>query len=64
MQCHSYLAFTNRFNLKEIHFFDSDPLAMQKFQLNLTGNSVKLTDRQNATEAVNNANLITTCTAD
>jgi ornithine cyclodeaminase len=51
-------------DIKEVRYFDTDPLAMDKFQINFsnagTVNFVRCAD---AEEAVRGADIITTCTA-
>ena len=59
-----YLAYSYIFDLQEVRFFDTDPDAMLKFQLNMAQFDIKLTACQDAREAVLSADLITTCTAD
>lgn len=50
-------------DIKEIRYFDIDPLAMNKFEENLKGSTVKLVRCLGAEEAVKGADIITTCTA-
>ncbi len=59
-----YLAFSYIFDLKEIRYYDTDPKAMAKFAKNMTAYDVKITACKNSQEAVQNADIITTCTAD
>lgn len=47
----------------EIRYFDVDPLAMDKFESNLSGTGIKLVRCSGAEEAVKGADIITTCTA-
>ncbi len=49
--------------ITEVRYFDIDPQAMDKFEKNLKKNSFKLVRCQNAEEAVQGADIITTCTA-
>lgn len=50
-------------NIKEVRYFDTDPLAMDKFEKNLKGNKFKMVRCKNTQEAVRGADIITTCTA-
>jgi ornithine cyclodeaminase len=50
-------------DIKEIRYFDIDPLAMNKFEENLKDSPVKLIRCHDAEEAVRGADIITTCTA-
>jgi len=59
-----YLAFSQIFDLEEIRYFDTDPKAMDKFEKNMKQFDIKITRCQNSAEAVNGADMITTCTAD
>ncbi len=59
-----YLAFSCIFNLEEIRFYDTDPKAMEKFQKNMSKFDIKLSPCKNSHEAVQTADIITTCTAD
>jgi ornithine cyclodeaminase len=59
-----YLAYSFIFDLEEVRFYDTDPVAMQKFQQNMALFDIKLTPCKDAREAVQGADLITTCTAD
>ncbi len=59
-----YLAFSYLFDLKEVRFYDTDPKAMKKFQKNMSKFDIKLSPCRNAYEAVQTADIITTCTAD
>ena len=58
------MAYSFIFNLQEVRYFDVDANAMKKFAANMAKFDIKLTACENATEAVKNADLITTCTAD
>lgn len=49
--------------VREIRYFDTDPLAMDKFEENLKNSPVKLTRCLKGEEAVRGADIITTCTA-
>lgn len=50
-------------DIKEVRYFDIDPKAMDKFEKNMKGKSLKLTRCKNAKEAVKGADIITVCTA-
>ncbi len=50
-------------DIKEVRYFDTDSLAMDKFEKNLKGNLFRLTRSENTEEAVRGADIITTCTA-
>lgn len=50
-------------DIKEVHYFDIDPRAMDKFKKNMTNKSFKLVQCRNAQEAVKGADIITVCTA-
>lgn len=50
-------------NIKEVRYFDTDARAMDKFEHNLRGSSLKLTRCKTAQEAVVGADIITVCTA-
>ena len=50
-------------DIAEVRFFDIDPAAMDKFERNLTGNLVRLVRCKTAEQAVDGADIITTCTA-
>lgn len=50
-------------DIVEVRFFDIDPAAMDKFEQNLAGDSVRLIRCKNAKEAVEGADIVTTCTA-
>ena len=50
-------------HITEIRYFDIDPLAMDKFEKNLKGNSFRLVPCRDSEEAVKGADIITTCTA-
>lgn len=49
--------------IKEVRYFDIDPLAMDKFEKNLKNSQFKFARCVNAQEAVRGADIITTCTA-
>lgn len=59
-----YLSYSFIFDLEEVRFYDTDPKAMEKFAKNMSKFDVKLTACKNSKEAVDTADLITTCTAD
>ncbi|PKG38209.1 ornithine cyclodeaminase [Psychromonas sp. Urea-02u-13] len=59
-----FIAYSFIFDLQEVRYFDSDEKAMQKFARNMASFNLKLTPCNNAAEAVQGADLITTCTAD
>lgn len=50
-------------DIKEIRYYDIDPLAMDKFEENLKNSTAKLVQCSEAEEAVRDADIITTCTA-
>src|SRR3989344_1412132 len=50
-------------DIKEVRYFDIDSLAMDKFEKNFKNSSFKLSRCKNSEEAVNGADIITTCTA-
>lgn len=47
--------------LKTIRYFDRDPLAMEKFRLNMANSGLKLIPCQNGTEVVQGIDVLTTC---
>ncbi len=49
--------------LTEVRYFDIDTLAMDKFEKNMQGTSLKLSRCKNAEEAIRGADIVTTCTA-
>lgn len=59
-----FLAYSFIFDLQEVRYFDCDAKAMQKFASNMAQFNIKLTACKSASEAVQDADLITTCTAD
>ena len=59
-----FLAYSFIFDLKEVRYFDTDPAAMRKFEKNMARFDIRLTPCKDAREAVQGADLITTCTAD
>ncbi len=59
-----YLAFSYIFDIKELRYYDIDSKAMEKMQKNLSSYDVKLIACKNTQEAVEGADIITTCTAD
>jgi len=59
-----YLAFSQIFDLEEVRYFDTDPKAMEKFAKNMANYDIKITPCKNSAEAVDGADMITTCTAD
>lgn len=59
-----YLAFSYIFDIKELRFYDIDKNAMEKMQKNLSSYNIKLTACKSVKEAVKDADIITTCTAD
>ena len=50
-------------DITEVRYFDIDSLAMDKFEKNLKDSNLKLSRAKSAEEAVNGADIITTCTA-
>lgn len=50
-------------DIKEVRFFDIDSLAMDKFEKNMQGNSIRLVRCKNTKQAVKGADIITVCTA-
>lgn len=50
-------------DIKEIRYFDIDSLAMDKFEDNFRNGNLKLTRCHSSEEAVQGADIITTCTA-
>lgn len=59
-----YLAFSYIFDLQEIRYFDTDPKAMEKFAKNMAAYDIKITPCKDSYDATQNADIITTCTAD
>ncbi len=59
-----FLAFSYFFDLKEVRFYDVDPKAMEKFEKNVSKFNIKLTSCKDTEEAIQGADIITTCTAD
>lgn len=59
-----YLAFSYYFDLEEVRFFDTDPKAMDKFAKNMQKFNIKITACKDTNEAIQGADIITTCTAD
>ena len=59
-----YLAYSFIFDLEEVRYYDTDPKAMEKFHKNMAQYGIKLTACKDSRDAVNGADLITTCTAD
>ncbi len=59
-----FLAFLYYFDLKEVRFYDVDIDAMNKFEKNMKKFNIKLTPCKNVEEAIQDADIITTCTAD
>lgn len=59
-----YLAFSYYFNLEEIRYFDTDPKAMEKFANNMKKFNIKITPCKDTPQAIQGADIITTCTAD
>jgi len=57
------LAFAGFFQLEEVRFFDTDPMARAKFSENLAGQKFRLTPCNDPTEAVRGADIIITATA-
>lgn len=55
--------FAGFFQLEEIRFFDTDPLAMVKFSDNLSGQKFTLIPCSNIIEAVHDADIVITATA-
>lgn len=58
------LAFSTLFNIKTIKYFDIDNKAMKKFEKNMKEFDFKLVPCSNACEAVKDAHIVTTITAD
>ncbi len=50
-------------DIKEVRYFDIDPLAMDKFEKNLANSKFKFVRCVNVEDAVKGADIITTCTA-
>lgn len=50
-------------DITEVRYFDIDPLAMDKFEKNIKYSNLKLSRAKSAEDAVNGADIITTCTA-
>ncbi len=50
-------------DIQEVRFFDTDPLAMDKYQKNLSHRAFKLTRCESAEQACLGADIITVCTA-
>ncbi len=59
-----YLAFSYIFDIKELRYFDVDPKAMKKMANNLKQYDIKLTPCKDTSEAIEDADIITTVTAD
>jgi len=59
-----YLAFSHIFELEEIRYYDTDPKAMEKFSKNMSQYDIKITACKDTNDAVDGADIITTCTAD
>lgn len=59
-----YLAFSYFFDLEEVRFYDTDPKAMDKFAKNMAKFDIKITPCKDTPEAIQGADIITTCTAD
>jgi len=59
-----FLAFQDMFDLEEVRFFDTDPKAMDKFEKNMAAFAMKFTRCNSTEEAIEGADIITTCTAD
>lgn len=59
-----YLAFNEIFALEKIRYYDTDPAAMDKFERNMQAFDITLTRCDTGAEAVQGADIITTCTAD
>ena len=57
------MGFASFFSLEEIHFYDSDYLAMKKFEQNLAGENFKLVPCQNIKQTVSTADIVVTATA-
>ncbi len=51
-------------NIEEVRYFDIDPQAMDKFEQNQKDRKFKLVRCKDSEEAVDGADIITTCTAD
>lgn len=50
-------------DIKEVRYFDIDPKAMDKFKKNVSNLSFKLVRCKNAKQAIQGADIVTTCTA-
>lgn len=50
-------------DIKEVRFFDIDTHAMDKFEKNMQGNSIRLVRCKNTKQAIESADIITVCTA-
>lgn len=59
-----YIAFSFLFDIEELRYYDIDEKAMEKMAKNLKEYDIKLKPCKNAKEAVQGADIITTCTAD
>lgn len=59
-----YLVFSYLFDIQELRYFDVDDSAMDKMAANLFKYGVKLTPCRSTEEAIENADIITTVTAD
>ena len=58
------LAFRAICGISEVRLYDADPAATRKCERNLVGSGLKLTACKSAEEAMEGAQIITTCTAD
>lgn len=59
-----FLAFSDVFDLEEVRFYDTDAKAMDKFEKNVATHNIKFTRCNNTEDAIQGADIITTCTAD
>lgn len=57
------MAFASVFDLDEVHYFDIDEQAMQKFEHNLSTESFKLIPARSVGSVIQNVDIITTATA-
>jgi ornithine cyclodeaminase len=60
-QAHAFKAILG---IRELRVFDIDPSAYRKFQRNMAGSGIRITEAASAEEAVMGADIITTITAD
>lgn len=50
-------------DITEVRYFDTDPKAMDKFERNMSGSSLKLIRCETAEETMKSADIVTVCTA-